>query len=253
VQPAERIAAHDWWHTIELAPDLVTPGGWDLRPTAAQLPWPEVAGARCLDVGTMDGFWAFELERRGAREVVATDIGPAYTDVPARRRAQGPTVPRGKQRFALAAELLGSRASYVERNVYDLDPQEDGEFDVVVMGYVLQMVRDPLRALAAVRSVCRGSLLLLDTVSLPLSLLPAPLARLDARRGALEWFVFNRRGLIQAVDHAGFEVEQATGILRDRPRPAAADTWRHRLGLLGRYRLGLLGRSCAVRARPANV
>ena len=107
------------------------------------------------------------------------------------------------------------------------------------------MVRDPLRALAAIRSVCRGHLLLLDTVSLPLSLLPAPLSRLDARRGALEWFVFNRRGLIQAVDHAGFEIEAATRILRDAPGAGASDSWGHRLGLLGR--------SCAIRARPANI
>jgi hypothetical protein len=48
------------------------------------------------------------------------------------------------------------------------------------------------------QDVLNGHLLLLDTVSLPLSLLPAPLARLDARRGALEWLVFNRRGPIQA-------------------------------------------------------
>jgi len=241
----ERIAEHRWWHTIEVAPGIVTPGGWDLRPTSAQLPWPDVSGKRCLDVGTMDGFSAFELERRGAAEVVATDIGPAHSDVPARLTAQGPAEPRAKPCFALAAELLGSHAEYRERNVYDLSPEADGEFDVVVMGYVLQMVRDPLRALAAIRSVCRGHLLLLDTVSLPLSLLPAPLARLDARGGALEWFVFNRRGLVQAVGHAGFEVEETTGILRDRPGPSAADTWRHRLGILGR--------SCAIRAGSGNI
>jgi tRNA (mo5U34)-methyltransferase len=242
----ERVTQHDWWHTIELPDGGVTPGGWDLRPTARELPWPDVAGKRCLDVGTADGFWAFELERRGAASVVATDIGVAPADVPARRRrTQSPEEPRAKHTFALAAELLGSRAEYRERNVYDLDPSVDGEFDVVVMGFVLQMVRDPLRALAAIRSVCRGHLLLLDTVSLPLSLLPVPLARLDARRGALEWFVFNRRGLIQAVDHAGFEVERSTGILRDRPGASAKDTWGHRLGILGR--------SCAVLARPANI
>jgi tRNA (mo5U34)-methyltransferase len=240
-----RIAAHSWWHTIDIAPGVSTPGGWDLRGASTRLPWPDVAGKRCLDVGTMDGFWAFELERRGAAEVVAIDIGPAHSDVPGRRQAQGPEEPRAKQTFALAAELLGSRAEYRERNVYDLDPAVDGEFDVVVMGFVLQMVRDPLRALAAVRSVCRGHLLLLDTVSLPLSLLPAPLARLDARRGALEWFVFNRRGLIQVVDHAGFEVEVATRILRDEPGAVASDSWGHRLGILGR--------SCAIRACPASI
>ena len=31
-------------------------------------------GKRCLDVGTYDGFWAFEMERRGAAEVVAVDV-----------------------------------------------------------------------------------------------------------------------------------------------------------------------------------
>jgi tRNA (mo5U34)-methyltransferase len=72
--PAERIAELDWWHTIEIEPGLVTRGGWDLRPTADVMPWPDLAGKRCLDVGTMDGFWAFELERRGASEVLAIDV-----------------------------------------------------------------------------------------------------------------------------------------------------------------------------------
>jgi len=54
---------------------VLTPGGWDLRGTALRLPWPQsVAGLRCPDVGTVDGFWAFELERRGASEVVASDV-----------------------------------------------------------------------------------------------------------------------------------------------------------------------------------
>jgi tRNA (mo5U34)-methyltransferase len=70
-----RVAELDWWHTIEVAPGVVTSGGWDLRPTAERMPWPSsLAGMRCLDIGTMDGFWAFELERRGAGEVVASDV-----------------------------------------------------------------------------------------------------------------------------------------------------------------------------------
>jgi tRNA (mo5U34)-methyltransferase len=71
-----RIAELGWWHTMEVAPGVVTAGGWDLRATADALPWPTQAltGLRCLDIGTMDGFWAFELERRGASEVLATDV-----------------------------------------------------------------------------------------------------------------------------------------------------------------------------------
>jgi len=213
---------------IDLPGGGATPGGWDLRPTAAELPWPDIAGKRCLDVGTADGFWAFELERRGAAEVVASDL-------------PSPFQAKARARFELAAELLGSQVRYEERSVYELE----GEFDVVVMGFVLQMLADPIQGLQAIRRVCRGHLLLLDTVSLPLSLLPSPLARLDARRNAFEWFVFNRRGQRKAVELAGFAVEAQTGILRDHAGPAASAAWGHRLGVLGR--------SCAIRARPATV
>jgi hypothetical protein len=119
------------------------------------------------------------------------------------------------------------------------------------MGYVLQLLRDPLRALEAVRSVCRAHLLLLDTVSLPLSLVPAPIARLHARRDGDEYFVFNRRGLAQACRLAGFEVEGATGILRNPPGLAVDDAG---LNLRSRamHALGIRGRSAALRARALS-
>jgi tRNA (mo5U34)-methyltransferase len=199
------------------------------------MPWPELAGKRCLDVGTMDGFWAFELERRGAGEVLASDV-------------REPPRPQ----FALAAELLGSRAGFRSLDVYDLDPDEVGLFDVIVVGYVLQMLRDPLRALEALRSVCRGHLLLLETVSLPLELLPAPLARLDARRDGREWFVFNRRGLRKALRLTGWAVEETTPVLRDHPGPAIGPrTLPFRSRLL--HRVGVRGSSAALRARPATL
>jgi hypothetical protein len=132
--------------------------------------------------------------------------------------------------------------------VYDLDPADVGEFDVVVMGYVLQMLRDPLRGLEAVRSVCRGHLLLLETVSRPLSLVPSPLARLDARRDGSEWFVFNRRGLRKTLELAGFEVQAMTPIFRDHYGPPRDDdpvSFRAR----AMYAAGFRGRSAAARAR----
>jgi len=117
------------------------------------------------------------------------------------------------------------------------------------MGYVLQMLRDPLRGLEAVRRVCRGHLILLETVSRPLDLLPAPLSRLDARRDGSEWFVFNRRGMRKALDIAGWVVEETTPLLRDRPGPGVGT---HELTLRRRAMLtcGIRGRSAAIRARP---
>jgi tRNA (mo5U34)-methyltransferase len=198
------------------------------------MPWPELAGKRCLDVGTMDGFWAFELERRGAGEVLAIDL---------------PDPPRPQ--FALAAELLGSRAELRRLSVHDLDPADVGQFDVIVIGYVLQMLRDPLSALDTLRSVCCGHLILLETVSLPLELLHSPLARLDARRDGREWFVFNRRGLRKALGLTGWAVEETTGVIRDRPGPAIGPrTLTPQSKLL--HRVGIRGRSSALRARPAG-
>lgn len=201
-----------WWHSIELPDGSVTDGWWDLRSVAQRLPWPAVAGRRCLDIGTADGFWAFELERRGAGSVLATDR-PSYFQSLCRAR------------FEEAREKLGSRVEYEERDLYELE----GEFDVAFMGYVLQVVPDPVRALESVRRVAR-ELVLLDTISLPLCLLPSPLARLDARRDGGEWFVFNTRGLRKACERAGWTVVAQTGILRDGSHPG----WKERVGVRGR-------------------
>jgi hypothetical protein len=119
------------------------------------------------------------------------------------------------------------------------------------MGYVLQMLRDPLRGLEAVRRICRGHLILLDTVSRPLELIPAPLARLDARSDGSEWFVFNRRGLRKALELAGWVVEETTPVLRDCPGPGVR---RPELALRPRamHAVGIRGRSAALRVRPLD-
>jgi tRNA (mo5U34)-methyltransferase len=225
-------ALTDWWHVIDLPDGSATPGGWDLRETARAIPWPDMQGKRCLDVGTADGFWAFEMERRGAAEVVATDT-------------PSPFQARARTRFERAQEELGSGVRYEERDVFQLE----GDFDVVFAGYVLQMVRDPIGALGAMRRVCRGHLLLLETVSWPLALVPAPVARLDARRDGSEWFIFNRLGLRKAAELAGWTVEEQTRTLRDRagPLPVAQKASRSL-----KYRLGGRGRSCALRAAPTG-
>ena len=67
------------------------PGYFDLRPIVDELPWPDVRGKRCLDIGSYDGFYAFELERRGAAEVVAVDVAdPHDWDWPPDVREHGP-------------------------------------------------------------------------------------------------------------------------------------------------------------------
>lgn len=209
-----------WYHSIEVAPGVVTPGWFDLRPITDRLPWPDVSGKRCLDVGTYDGFLAFELETRGAAEVVATDIADhGEWDWPVRHGSRGIDYlralagPRRGAGFAIARELLGSSARLEEVSVYDLSPETVGEFDTVVCGSLLLHLRDPLRALAAIRSVCRGHFLSTNQVDLrPWLYRRRPLARLDGVSPLCQWWLPNPAGHRQMVSAAGFDIEAESRI-----------------------------------------
>jgi tRNA (mo5U34)-methyltransferase len=145
-----------WYHTIELGEGIVSQGVYDHRSIVDRYGLPEsLAGKTALDVGTADGFWAFELERRGA-EVVAIDIA-RHSDfdwLPEIREALGETAGLGSH-FRLAREMRGSQVTYETCNVYDLSSERLGTFDVVFCGDVIQHLMDPLRALINIRSVTR--------------------------------------------------------------------------------------------------
>jgi tRNA (mo5U34)-methyltransferase len=201
----------EWYHTLELAPGVITPGWFDTRSLTAQLPFPEsLGGRRCLDVGTFDGFWAFEMERRSADGVVAIDVlDPGGWDWPAGSTARAVAeIGRRKARgagFELAAEALGSKVERLERSVYDLSPDVDGLFDFVYVGSLLLHLRDPVAALMRVRGVCRRELLVVDAIDLGLTAAAprVPLARLDAV-GRPWWWKPNLAALVRMVEAAGF-------------------------------------------------
>lgn len=210
---AREIADVEWYHTLELAPGVVTPGWHDTRPIVGQIPFPaSLAGMRCLDVGTFDGFWAFEMERRGAAEVVAIDIlDPEQWDWPAGSEAETiATIGRRKGRgegFEIARRALGSSVRRLERSVYDLDESDAGRFDMIYLGSLLVHLRDPVQALERLRDVCDGTMIVVDGIDLALSLLlpRLPIATLDAR-GRPWWWYPNQAGLGRLIEAAGFEL-----------------------------------------------
>ena len=67
----DEVAGVNWFHSIELAPGLVTPGRADTSAQTARLHLPDLTGKTVLDVGAWDGFFSFEAERRGAARVPA--------------------------------------------------------------------------------------------------------------------------------------------------------------------------------------
>src|SRR5687767_4094129 len=56
----DRMAGIRWFHSIELAPGVVTPGLDDTRRRVDVLALPDLAGRSVLDVGAWDGFFSFE-------------------------------------------------------------------------------------------------------------------------------------------------------------------------------------------------
>jgi tRNA (mo5U34)-methyltransferase len=241
-----QIAANPaWYHTLELGPNAVTPGWFDLRPIVDRMPWPEVAGKRCLDVGTYDGFLAFELERRGAAEVVAIDIEDhTQWDWPARTRALGPAHlaeivgTRKGLGFDIAKEALGSSVQRVEQSVYDLTPEEHGGFDVVVCGSLLLHLRDPVGALEAIRGVCGGVFMSAEQIDAKLTLL-SPKRPAGWFRGGekVQWLVPNAAGHRAMLDSAGFRIEG--GARRYRIPLGAGHPARRRRGVLHSALCGL--------------
>lgn len=212
----EAVAAHGfWYHTMEVAPGVVTPGWFDLRPVLNKMPWPDLQGKRCLEVGPYDGHLSFEMERRGAAEVVAADIAsPWEWDWPWRSRDQGPQAvaamsgERTGEGFRIAKKALDSNVERVEISAYDLGPDNVGRFDFVVCGSLMLHLRDPVRALEAIRGVCTGQFLSAETVSPVLTLLHGrrAAARLLGGEGC-QWSIPNPAGHRSMLEAAGFEVQ----------------------------------------------
>src|SRR5215469_4613661 len=85
-----------WYHSIELPDGQIIPGlqtVQQLRHRLGQFPIPDdLSGKRVLDIGAWDGWFSFEMEKRGAK-VLALD----YAE---------------QTRFKVARDLLGSRVDY---------------------------------------------------------------------------------------------------------------------------------------------
>jgi tRNA (mo5U34)-methyltransferase len=251
-----------WYHTIDLGGGVVTKGFVDTRSAASRLPFPpSLEGRRCLDVGTQNGFWAFEMERRGAAEVIGIDLADkAERDFPG---GPGADQPQGqdadqdggvsRRGFDLAKEALGSRAEWQPLSVYDLSPDAVGKFDFVFVGSLLLHLRDPVGALERVRGVCRGEVLVFDVVDPIRSVISRrPSALLDGRR--VWWWTPNWQGLRRMIESAGLEVVERGPLTfvpggAGRQRPG----WREaaRLGLLGLLAATKVSPQIGVLARPA--
>jgi len=204
----ELIARERWFHAIDFG-GVVSPGrfGAEVPPNYTLygvfelLRGLALAGARAVDIGTMDGLVAFVLKALGAAEVVATDLAPRRTFEAARARL-GLEV---DYRVPLAAvELPGALG--------------EARADVIVMAGVLYHVLDPLAVLEACRRALKGDgFLIVETMYLfdeggpRLSFNPADTSARGVEHANVFWRP-SKRALEEMLATTGYETLASVAV-----------------------------------------
>jgi tRNA (mo5U34)-methyltransferase len=223
---------HPWYHTIEFPDGLVTQGRYDHRELLTHYGFPsDLNGERVLDVGSGDGFWAFELERRGG-EVTSLDIETfADVDLPPAIHALFVEYPLPlffRRGFHIAHRRLGSKVKLVNGPIYDLDPEAVGKFDFVHAGDILLHLRDPALALQRLHAITSGECLIADCFDPALDALGAG-PGLTRYRGGWDdatWWAPALSTLVQMVSDAGFRDVRVLTTYRLADRTSTEGPWR---------------------------
>lgn len=238
-----------WYHTVDLANGLITPGTYDYREVLDVFQFPkDMKGMSVLDVGSATGFFAFEFERRGG-DVTSLEL-PSIEDLD---RFPGATfeqtarnidnILKGLETYT-AAELAGLKSrtetewyellmdgpfrfchqtinSTVKRHysrLYDLTP-DIGTFDLVFMGDVLCHTINPLLALSKVAALCRDTLIIAQDTG-PYQETPVfHYVGGDHGVDTVSWWVPNNLALEQILKKMGFSEVRVVGTNIGQYRP----------------------------------
>ena len=175
----------EWFHSIDLAPGIVTPGRRTLAQQEELLAGLNLRGKSVLDVGAYDGYFSFAAERMGASRVVALDHYVWLADMteymkdwreskrtgaalpaPHESRHWRPHELPGRRPFDAARQILDSKVEPVLGDFMTMDLSSLGQFDVVLFLGVLYHLEEPLTALRKVRSLTApGGLVVIQTMA----------------------------------------------------------------------------------------
>jgi tRNA (mo5U34)-methyltransferase len=153
-----------WYHKIDLGQGVITPGcnfehAWE--PIRRLMDQVDYTGKKVLDIGSFDGMWAFEAEKRGAVVVIATDIMPTALEkfLFCKHVLQSKVIPY----YNVAPHNLRERLDvFLEQGVSETGETLDAifekgtsleKFDIIQYFGVMYHVRDPLVNLSQIRNV----------------------------------------------------------------------------------------------------
>ena len=171
----ERLEDCFFYHAMELPGFGLVRGQWDLRGRFDEyIGGVDVAHRQVLDVGTATGFLSFEAEKRGAARVLSFDMSDArqqtflpfkdklfYRDPARWAEVYGAEIEQWKNAYWLCHRLLGSKAEVYYGNIYEL-PAELGQFDIAIVGSVLEHLSDQITALASIARLTKETIVVVS-------------------------------------------------------------------------------------------
>jgi tRNA (mo5U34)-methyltransferase len=218
-----------WYHQIDLGNGVLTPGGKSKEIIARE--WQlfalgDLTGKTVLDIGGIDGGFAFLAEQNGAsRSAVldhylwATDAenysriyrqhvaAGAVPPAPHESDAWHPETTPTRWRFDTARQALGSKVEAMVLDFSDCDLAAVGVWDVVLYLGVLYHMPDPVRALSRVAAVTREQAII-ETEAMLIHGHPEALWRFfpqgELNSDRSNWWVPNLNALLGLIGAAGF-------------------------------------------------
>lgn len=229
------VSRNPWWyHTFLFDNGFEVRGYYDIGKNVHEYGFSDdLSGMKVLDIGPASGWFSFYFEQLGA-EVTTVDVrgsfdldlfgsyqyAPGDESTGAYRPADSPF---GVE-FQTMHELLDSNVRVRTGRAYEVGPELLGgeTFDLVFMGALLMHLRDPIGALRAARSVCRGKAIVTNWLTLeeggghPWAELPAL-----GRDEPFAWWRPNRACYGLWFEAAGFDdvdVHRSVTLTADKPR-----------------------------------
>jgi tRNA (mo5U34)-methyltransferase len=241
----EYVGRMGWYHQIDLGDGVLTPAmksNADITREWALFKLRDLAGKSVLDIGGIDGAYAFLAERAGARRAAVLDhylwatdpdhYGRIYREhidtgktppAPHESDAWHPDTMPARWRFDTARQALGSHVEALPLDFMDCDLAGIGMWDVVLYLGVLYHMPDPVRALRRVAAVTREQAII-ETEAMFLRGHPEALWRFfptgELNHDRSNWWAPNLAALMGLVGAAGFsDAEVLAGEPTDDERP----------------------------------
>jgi SAM-dependent methyltransferase len=212
-----------FYHTMDLPGLGEMRGQWDLRGRFNEyIGGVELGEKSVIDIGAATGFLSFEAEKNGATRVLSFDIADPrqqdflpfkdklYSRDPDRwAKEYGAEIEQWKNAYWLCHRLLNSRAEVYYGDIYDL-PEELGQFDVAIVGSVLEHLSDQITALASIARLTRETIVIVSPMLQTEERIASFGALADHPENDFTWWIYSAGVYREVFKMLGFSIAGIT-------------------------------------------